>query len=397
MFIKQFIKNQGLRIFFGFWIGLFLSFSAYAATTMSVGGEAVQSLDDIHYGESDPSEHTKLPQNIVVENTAFLIKMRGECFGRNLRNVESPLRRSSTRIRIVIKTDQGTFKLEAPTRLVVSVPDLAPNFVGAYCNGGGGLSSIPSATYKGITGQFAAFQFDVSNVAALPTTIQSIRYYQSGFAPLAVETSKQTLSRFAGGKQLQLNFRAPGEKDFCGGYYSPLMAFFNHKRPSFKNVSEFPLIDGELVHWPEPKHAGYFLVLDRDGDGMISAANELFINSKDHRNGFEHLATLDTNKDRVIDREDKLFHQLKLWKDVNGNGISEKSELLSLKKKNVQWISLRSQSIEEHYGNYAKAVERTVFGYKNAQGRFKHSKMVDFWFKTAGPVPKRTVTSKIKR
>ncbi len=57
-----------------------------------------------------------------------------------------------------------------------------------------------------------------------------------------------------------------------------------------------------------------FLVIDRDGDGLITKANELsFLAEKaDARSGFEGLAVLDANKDGKLTAADVRFGELKV-------------------------------------------------------------------------------------
>src|SRR5882762_2200487 len=74
-----------------------------------------------------------------------------------------------------------------------------------------------------------------------------------------------------------------------------------------------------------------WLVLDRNGNGKIDSAKEMFGSiteqppSKDP-NGFAALAVFDANHDGVIDINDRIFLELRLWVDHNHNGISEQGE-----------------------------------------------------------------------
>ncbi len=78
------------------------------------------------------------------------------------------------------------------------------------------------------------------------------------------------------------------------------------------------------------------LVRDINGNGSIDNGKELF---GDHtllgdgtmaNNGFQALAELDDNLDGKIDANDTAFSQLKVWKDIDGDGYSSADELESL-------------------------------------------------------------------
>jgi hypothetical protein len=79
-----------------------------------------------------------------------------------------------------------------------------------------------------------------------------------------------------------------------------------------------------------------FLVLDRNGNGTIDNGGELFgdntklgngVNATD---GFAALADVDTNYDHIIDVNDGIFPLLKVWQDLNQDGISQANELKTL-------------------------------------------------------------------
>lgn len=78
------------------------------------------------------------------------------------------------------------------------------------------------------------------------------------------------------------------------------------------------------------------LVRDLNGDGKISSGRELFGNQtllktgKLATNGFEVLKDLDDNADGVVDDKDAAFATLRVWKDANGNGLTDAGELLTL-------------------------------------------------------------------
>ncbi|EOR05688.1 calcium-binding protein [Acinetobacter genomosp. 15BJ] len=79
-----------------------------------------------------------------------------------------------------------------------------------------------------------------------------------------------------------------------------------------------------------------FLVLDRNGNGKIDNGTELFGDSTPlstggtAKNGFEALADQDTNRDGTVDSADAHWNQLKVWRDLNQDGISQANELFGL-------------------------------------------------------------------
>lgn len=93
-----------------------------------------------------------------------------------------------------------------------------------------------------------------------------------------------------------------------------------------------------------------WLCLDRNGNGKIDDATELF-GSITHQpaardaTGFLALRALDTNDDGAITRLDDEYATLRLWIDANHDGVSQAEELSSPSEKGVDELSLE---YEEH-------------------------------------------------
>lgn len=175
----------------------------------------------------------------------------------------------------------------------------------------------------------------------------------------------------------------PGQEGFCGGFYSPLMLFFDDQLPQFNGVSLFPLYgskEGARVNWPEKNAPGYFLVkLDKASD-EITSHSQLFGKDEKFENGFEALAIHDSNKDDKIDSNDPIFKSLFLWRDLNGNGHSEEGEVVSLKSKGVQSIDLKYTTRDvTKFDSRARAREKSKFLFKNKKGKVVKSNIFDVW------------------
>ncbi|MPY23276.1 calcium-binding protein, partial [Shewanella sp. YLB-07] len=88
------------------------------------------------------------------------------------------------------------------------------------------------------------------------------------------------------------------------------------------------------------------LVLDINGNGTIDSGKELFgdntdlANGEKAYNGFAALRDLDSNGDGIIDSNDAVYSQLKIWQDANQDGISQASEMKTLSELDIASINL---------------------------------------------------------
>ena len=113
-----------------------------------------------------------------------------------------------------------------------------------------------------------------------------------------------------------------------------------------------------------------WLVLDRNLNGLIDTGAELFgvdtlitvtevpfggsvaeTVTRKANTGFEALATLDANHDGVFNASDAAFTQVRLWQDLNQDGISQSGELFSLADKGITAIGLTPSTTTTNLGN----------------------------------------------
>jgi hypothetical protein len=124
------------------------------------------------------------------------------------------------------------------------------------------------------------------------------------------------------------------------------------------------------------------LVRDINKNGSIDSGAELFgsstvmPNGEKALDGFQALASLDSNHDGSIDAADNQFSNLFVWQDVNQDGFSQEDELHSLEDLSIQSLSLGFTPVsQDDVGNWI-GLESS---YQTTDE--ETHRLVDVWFK----------------
>ena len=93
-----------------------------------------------------------------------------------------------------------------------------------------------------------------------------------------------------------------------------------------------------------------FLVLDRNGNGTIDNGTELFgdatplVGGGKAADGFAALAQEDSNADGKVDSLDSNWSNLRVWRDLNQDGVSQSGELFTLNSLNITALNVSNTS-----------------------------------------------------
>ncbi|MGV1908198.1 calcium-binding protein [Agrobacterium cavarae] len=81
-----------------------------------------------------------------------------------------------------------------------------------------------------------------------------------------------------------------------------------------------------------------FLVHDDNRNGVVDGMSEIF--GSPVEDGFTALRAFDTNGDGAVDVKDARFVDLRIWRDLDGNGLSEAGEISSLEAHRIASINV---------------------------------------------------------
>jgi len=116
------------------------------------------------------------------------------------------------------------------------------------------------------------------------------------------------------------------------------------------------------IAWTDPRFHNAFLALP-GADGLVHDGKELFGNftpqpQSTHPNGFLALAQYDKpenggNADGIIDDNDAVFSQLRLWIDTNHDGVCQPEELHRLQEFGIYSLALNFEESrrQDEFGN----------------------------------------------
>ncbi len=371
-----------------------------------------------------------LLSNVVIDSQVTtarlgqptLIRMHLGCYATNLRSIGNPVAANSIVTAYIDAYDQAgvvkplrvqfpaEFLKPAPTRILTqaqsdSLVVVDPTGLNAKVSSYDNIIQLAVPNMKEMT---VTSDGEITNVTEKNLIVAGIRFgqaaspntalYGSYFGSTGPLSSSLKWYTSADGKIVDVYANFPGAASpgmraryqgetrtgFCGGYYSPLMMFFDESLPNFTATSHFSLSKSQAgkIYWPEANSSGYFLVLDKKNNSKIEDGEQLFGDNDKFENGFKNLASHDSNNDGVIDKKDKVFKNLKLWNDKNADGISQKSELKTLTGMGVVSITLKYESETQKFGDRAEYKQKSSFEFKKG-GKSIKGTVLDLWFSPA--------------
>jgi hypothetical protein len=135
----------------------------------------------------------------------------------------------------------------------------------------------------------------------------------------------------------------------------------------------------ERVAWTETGSDDAWLILDRNANGRVDGAAELFGNhspqpASESQHGYIALGTFDSDRNGVIDAGDPIWRQLRVWRDGNHDGESQANELATLESVKItglEWSSFHESARKDRHGNSFR-YRAKVIGTPRAAGRWSY-------------------------
>lgn len=124
------------------------------------------------------------------------------------------------------------------------------------------------------------------------------------------------------------------------------------------------------------------LALDLNNNGLIDNGSELFgnhfvlKNGNKASNGFEALKEFDDDGNLMIDQFDEVWERLKIWQDLNRDGITQENELKNLNQTDIQSINLDYLEKEDIDQNGNDHRQQSTVQWNNG----KTGDISDVWF-----------------
>lgn len=174
------------------------------------------------------------------------------------------------------------------------------------------------------------------------------------------------------------------DTDGCG--FTPLVLQFDARAPELApaGAHAFDISGtGECLTTDWPGAATPWLVLDRDGDGSVADARELFGSAvvlrtgERARDGFAALAEHDDDGDGRITARDAVWSQLQLWSDHDGDRRSSPWELEPVAARGLAAIELAFRVDPRCDARGNCEVEQAGFTWLRPDGRAAAGTVVD--------------------
>ncbi len=226
-------------------------------------------------------------------------------------------------------------------------------FMGALSN----QNFSANGGFSGITGFSASWRFE-SFISSGSSAMQALRAQQTQMQRVDVLIQQWE----AGGGGSGLDFFALMQMN---GLADPIVLDLGDEGFNLSSAEDGVYFDikgdGSQVRTGFITGNNAFLYLDGNGNGVVDDANELFGDHGGFANGFAKLAQYDDNGDGVIDARDAAYDDLKVWRDLNGDGVNQEGESMSLAEAGVASMSL-SHDDSRSYDAYGNVIgERSTF------------------------------------